>query len=82
MKATCPAGRVPPGAPGFGLPRHDGLGTGGPGEDAMERHGVAVPRRNAAFWRQGMSWNAMEVGSEISLAIPSKLAMGYKRYKL
>ena len=40
------AGRVPPCfAPGFGLPRHDGLGTGGLGEDAMERHGLAVPRR-------------------------------------
>ena len=33
-------------APGFGLPRHDGLGTRGPGEDAMERHGLAVPRPN------------------------------------
>ena len=31
---------------GFGLPRHDGLGTRGPGEDAMERHGLAVPRPN------------------------------------
>ena len=33
-------------APGFGLPRHDGRGTRGPGEDAMERHGLAVPRPN------------------------------------
>ena len=46
QQAAPTAGRVPPCfAPGFGLPRHDGLGTGGLGEDAVERHGLAVPRR-------------------------------------